>query len=302
MVTCPNGHPNPVHQQYCGQCGAPTVARPPAPYPPEPKPRLERWEKRVEWPLAIAALIFLAGISVEVLARPHGMAHTAVSIVQNVAWALFFVDYGVRLTLADNRPRWFLRHLFDLLILALPALRPLRLLRLVILIGALQKAVGGAIRGRIIVYTVFGTVLLIYAASLAVLDAERDHNPQFKTFPDALWWTMTTITTVGYGDKVPVTLAGRLIAVLLMIGAIGLVGSITATLASWIVQRVAEEDTASEAVSETATAAHIDELHAEIRHLADELRRHGLALGPFSTNADFNHVTTEPASGNARPG
>jgi voltage-gated potassium channel len=156
--------------------------------------------------------------------------------------------------------------------------RPLRLLRFVILISALQKAVGSAIRGRIIVYAVFGTILLVYVASLAVLDAERDHNPQFNTFPDALWWSITTITTVGYSDKVLVTLTGRVIAVLLMIGAIGLVGSITATLASYIVQRVADEDTASEAVTEAATAAHIDELRTEIRRLADELRQHGTGL------------------------
>ncbi|MBV8346199.1 MAG: potassium channel family protein [Mycolicibacterium sp.] len=240
--------------------------------PPEPRPRLERWEERVEWPLAIVALIFLAGISVEVLARPHGMAHMAVSTVESIAWAVFAVDYLAPLVLADPHRRWFVRHLFDLAIVALPVLRPPRLLRLVILIGALQKAVGSAIRGRVIVYAVFGTILLIYVASLAVLDAERDHNPQFKTFPDALWWSITTIMTVGYGDKIPVTPTGRVIAVLLMIGAIGLVGSITATLASWIVQRVAEEDTASE----TATAAHIEELRAEIRHLAEELQRHGI--------------------------
>jgi voltage-gated potassium channel len=108
----------------------------------------------------------------------------------------------------------------------------------------LQKAVGSSIRGKIIVYAAFGTVLLVYVASLAVFDAERDHNAQFKTFPDALWWSITTITTVGYGDKVPATWTGRFIAILLMIGAIGLVASITATLASWIVQSVAGEDAA----------------------------------------------------------
>ena len=82
---------------------------------------------------------------------------------------------------------------------------------------------------------------------------------------------MTTITTVGYGDLTPLTPTGRAIAVLLMIGGITLVGSITATLASWIVQRVAEEDTASQA----ATAAQIEELRAEIRLLTDQVRRNG---------------------------
>jgi voltage-gated potassium channel Kch len=136
------------------------------------------------------------------------------------------------------------------------------------------------------------------ASLLAVFDAERDHNPQFKTFPDALWWSITTITTVGYGDKVPVTLTGRLFAVLLMIGAIGLVGSITATFASYIVQRVADEDTASQAVSEAATAAHIEELRAEIKHLADELRQQGLALGPSTSHRDQAEDDSRPVKAN----
>ena len=81
---------------------------------------------------------------------------------------------------------------------------------------------------------------------------------------------MTTITTVGYGDLYPdFGPQGRIIAVLLMIGGISLVGFITATLASWIVQRVAEEETDNR----TATAAQIEELHSEVRLLAAEVRR-----------------------------
>jgi voltage-gated potassium channel len=72
------------------------------------------------------------------------------------------------------------------------------------------------------------------------------------------------------------TVAGRVIAVLLMIGGISLIGVVTASLASWIVQRVAETDTANQA----ATAAHIEDLRNEIRTLAEELRRAGPAGRP----------------------
>ena len=80
---------------------------------------------------------------------------------------------------------------------------------------------------------------------------------------------MTTITTVGYGDLYPVSPQGRVIAGLLMIGGISLVGFISATLAAWIVQRVAEDETDKQ----TATAAQIEELHSEVRQLASEVRR-----------------------------
>lgn len=55
----------------------------------------------------------------------------------------------------------------------LPLLRPLRLLRLVVLVGALQKAIGNAIRGKVIIYTISGAVLLVYVGALAVYEAER---------------------------------------------------------------------------------------------------------------------------------
>ena len=215
-------------------------------------------------------MLFLTAYAVDVLARPRGAAAFAVEAITWGSYVVFAVDYLIRLAMATQRWRWFYRHLFDLAIVLLPLLRPLRLIRLVILLSVLHRAVGNAIRGRVIIYTVSAAVLLVFVASLAVLDTER-HAPdaQITSFGEALWWSITTITTVGYGDLTPVTTTGRVIAVLLMIGGISLVGSITATLASWIVQRVADEQSADEAV----TTAHINRLLGEIDQLRGEVHR-----------------------------
>ena len=230
---------------------------------------LQRWERYSEWPLAAAAVVFLVLFSRQVLVQPQGHEAHIVWAVDWAIWGLFVLDYVVRLCLADNRWHWFLRHLLDFAILTLPLLRPLRLLRLLVLIEVLQKAIGDAFRGRIVVYTVSGVVLLIYTSSLAVFDKERYlHGATINSFGKAVWWSITTVTTVGYGDVYPVTNTGRVIAVLLMIGGISLVGVVTAALASWIIERVTEEETLMQA----ATVAHVEELRNEIRALGKELR------------------------------
>ncbi len=228
--------------------------------------RLERFERRTEWLMAVVALAFLGCYSVQVLAEPHGMADEAVRIVMIGLYLAFVADYLVRFYLADPRGKWFLRNLLDLAIVVLPMFRPLRLLSLAVVLEVLQRAVGHSIRGRVAAYTAGGVVMIVYAASLAVLDVERyAPHAQITSFGDAVWWAISTVTTVGYGDLAPVTFGGRLIAVALMIAGISLLGVVTATLASWIVEKVAEEDTANQA----ATAAHIEELREEIRKMRE---------------------------------
>ena len=241
--------------------------------------RLERWESRTEWPLAAIAIVFLAAYAVDVLAQPTGAFALAIEVVAWTAYAVFAADYLVRFAMASDRPRWFVRHLFDLAVVLLPLLRPLRLVRLVILLAALHRALGNAIRGRVVIYTISAAVLLVFVASLAVLESERAAiDPHITNFGEAVWWSITTITTVGYGDLTPVSTTGRVIAVLLMIGGISLVGSITATIASWIVQRVADEQSAEQAV----TTAHIESVLSEIKELRAEVRRLGHNPNPES--------------------
>jgi len=231
--------------------------------------RSSRWERATEWPLVIAALAFLAAYALPIVEPTLSTSARAVcAAVLTVTWLSFGVDYGVRLVLAEDRWRFVRRNILDLAVLALPVLRPLRLLRLVALIGILHRAGSTSLRGRVVVYVVAGTALLVLCGGLAITDAERGHaDANITDVGQGLWWAITTMTTVGYGDRFPVSTTGRFVAASLMIGGIALLGVVTATFASWLVERVSEADEAEQ----LATRAQVDALAAEVRALREAL-------------------------------
>lgn len=206
----------------------------------------ERWTRLSEWPLAVAALVFFGIYAWLVIGQPPLVLAVAIEVLLVLIWVVFAVDYLVRLSLAKPRVRWFVRHLHLLAIVIMPFFRPLYLIRLVSLVGILSKA--SAFRGQVTMYLVTTSSLLILIASVAILDVEQDApDALITTFGDAIWWAFVTITTVGYGDLYPVTTAGRIVAGGLMIAGIALLGSVTATFASWFIERVATSDDADPA-------------------------------------------------------
>jgi voltage-gated potassium channel len=77
---------------------------------------------------------------------------------------------------------------------------------------------------------------MIIFSAIGILGVEKDApGSNIRTAEDALWWSYVTITTVGYGDRYPVTSEGRLIAAALMTVGVGLFGMFTAYVASWFV-------------------------------------------------------------------
>lgn len=231
--------------------------------------RLDRWERHAEWPLTAAALVFLGAYSWPILvpSLPSNVREV-LGLAAWAAWGLFLVDYVVRIALATDRGRFFIRNIFDLLVVALPLLRPLRLLRLVTLLHVLNRHAGASLRGRVVVYVTGAAAMILFVASLAILDAERGRDgANIESFGDAFWWAATTVTTVGYGDRFPVTGTGRAIAAGLMLSGIALIGVVTATFASWPIERVqAVEDAA-----QTATRRDIEALAQEVAQLRHAL-------------------------------
>jgi voltage-gated potassium channel len=237
-----------------------------------------QWRKRTEWPLLVIAVIFLVAYSIEVIADLSGKRAETLDAIIWLTWGCFVIDYIVNLVLAENRKRWFVRNLHELIILCLPMLRPLRLLRLVTLFRFFHRFAGDALRGRIVTYVIGSAILVTYVGALAVLSAEEDApGSNIRTFGDALWWAACTITTVGYGDHYPVTIVGRVVAVGLMVGGIAVLGVVTASVASWLVEQVGVRaaEVAEDAADDAQDAAEADAaaLSAQIAQLSERVEK-----------------------------
>lgn len=205
-----------------------------------PEPRIAAWDRRVDWPLTALAVAFLVAYAWSVLDTTLSpLGRDLLEVLLTGTWVVFGIDYAVRIALARDRRRFVLTHLLDLAILLLPMLRQLRALRVITVITVLNRQLRNDVRGQVVAYVV-GTVALVgFVASLAVLDAERNApDASITTFGEAVWWTITTISTVGYGDRYPVTLEGRVVAATLMVAGIALLGVVTASIASWFVENL----------------------------------------------------------------
>ncbi|SFR86579.1 voltage-gated potassium channel [Microbacterium sp. cf046] len=200
--------------------------------------RSQRWSQWTYWPLAIAAAVFLITYTAHVIGDVQGVWATVTSVTIAVIWIMFIVDYLVKLRLSHPRRLWFRTHKFDLVLSLIPALRPVRLLDAFTRMTAFTRTTGNSIRARLLIYGVGSALLLVWYISLIVLQFERyAPGATITSFGAAVWWAFCTVTTVGYGDYVPVTIPGRTAAVVLMAGGVVVVGLVVATISSWVVER-----------------------------------------------------------------
>lgn len=211
--------------------------------------RYDDWERRTAGPLLVLSLCLLP-----VLVTPlvvHNLdpdLRQLLGVVDYLIWAAFVVDYLTRFRLARQRVIFVRRNLPDLVLVVVPFLRPLRAARLLRFarLGVVMRVVVRrgertlAARALAYVGAVAGASTLL--AAVAENEAERDApGATIHGIGDSLWWAFSTVSTVGYGDRYPVTPAGRFVAAALMVVGVSLFGVITASLATFFVRNVRQQ-------------------------------------------------------------
>lgn len=166
---------------------------------------------------------------------------------------IFLLEFIFRFIKSENKLSFMRLGWIDL-ISSIPTVdilrygRLIRLIRLIRLFRALKAFrliyvyfVKERVKSAFASATIFAILVLIFS-SIAVLQVENDPNSNIKTAEDAIWWAYTTITTVGYGDKFPVTTEGRILAMILMTTGVGLFGVFTGFVATWLIGEKKEVD------------------------------------------------------------
>lgn len=167
--------------------------------------------------------------------------------IDNGICVVFLIDFSVRYRQAENK-RHFMRWGWIDVLASIPTMdvmragRLLQLIRIIRLIRAFQSTrhivqhiFRNKIRGTLTSLLLLATIMVVFS-SIAILQFETLPDSNIKTAGDAIWWSYVTITTVGYGDKYPVTPEGRIIAAMLMTVGVGLFGTFTAYISSWFVK------------------------------------------------------------------
>jgi voltage-gated potassium channel len=232
--------------------------------------------KRFELPILVAAILVVPVIFIEQSHAGHNWK-VAAAAANWIIWVAFAVELTVMLIVTPNRRAWLRSHPLDVAVVllappffpaSLQATRFFRLLRLARLLPLIQAAkrinVMEGIR-----YTAFLAAVTVLGGGAAFSAAEN-----LGSTWDGVWWAITTMTTVGYGDITPKTTGGRVIGITVMLVGIGFAAVLTAALAQRFVAAEVREDIAEEHAETSKEFVMTEgELLQELRSVTERLQR-----------------------------
>jgi|ERR1043166_1640558 voltage-gated potassium channel len=194
--------------------------------------------------ILVLSLYVVAAIFIDTVIDLPTEVSKVLGIVDTVICGIFLADVSIRFYRAENKLTFWKWGWIDL-VASIPnfsllrfgrVVRVLRVIRLLRAVRSTHAILMIVLENRIknLFFSIFLiTFLLVTASSVAILICEKDPDSNIKTAGDAVWWSVATVTTVGYGDKYPVTWEGRTVAILLMFSGVGLFGTFSGLLATY---------------------------------------------------------------------
>jgi voltage-gated potassium channel len=226
-------------------------------------------------PLVLAALLPL-------ILLPGDDAGLVAVLINIAAWIVFVVDFVVhQRRLVRYLDTWLGR--FDLLVVVLTApwfllpgpseSRFVILIRLARVVRVLMVGKGARRLFERVGRVALIAIAVVVLGAAAAYRAEHATNPEFATFGDSLWWAIVTLTTVGYGDIVPETTAGRVIGVMIMVTGVGVLGVLAGSLASFFRLGGADDEAPPDEAAAADLTSEVGELRGQVALLTGEISR-----------------------------
>ncbi len=209
--------------------------------------------------LLVLSLVVIAVLIADAVAPVGKEVSSIIQVLDVTACVLFFIDFCIRFARAESKAAFMKWGWIDL-IACIPNVDVLRIGRMVRVVRIIRLLRGVRVGHRIIsivlqnkpktalASVLLTTLLLVTFSAISILIAEDTPESNIKTAEDAIWWSMTTITTVGYGDKFPTSTEGRLIAMVLMMAGVGLFGMLSGLVASFFLGKQEESSPESQEV------------------------------------------------------
>ncbi len=237
---------------------------------------VDQIERVTKYPMALLGVAWLVIAIIVLTSDANGAASLSLVSALFVLWAVMLAEYVVRLVVTPDARGYLKRRWVEPAIVVVPPLQGWRLIgveKLSLLVHEGELRVEAILKHHSlfrVLIAAFGTLMI--GAWLVLLFEENAKGSNIHSYPDALWWAIVTVTTVGYGDRYPVSAGGRVVAAVLMLVGIGLIGVLTATVASVFIKEH------TDANKETFKKGHADlgqQLAVISDRLADVERRLG---------------------------
>lgn len=170
-------------------------------------------------------------------------------VAEQIVYFVFVIDYFAFFFLAKDKKAYVKSHVFELLAILpvyycftwLRSLRILRFVRIFVLVARVGRLISdsrGLMNHNGFKYVLLTCAGLWFLGAIGYCYFEAD----FEAFSDALWWSIVTMSTVGYGDISPATLGGRMIAGVLMLFGVSFIGILSSTITSYLIEKKTERE------------------------------------------------------------